>query len=103
MGLNSIWRHIFINIPNWHPLKPRILILLFSLVINKGLSLRTEVRGHFNIHGTENAFSVITNRVNISCRGQVFWPTKITGGLEHHTFLIFDGKQHPKNIWFRGC
>ena len=32
-----------------------------------------------------------------------FWPTKGTGGLQHHKFLIFDGKQHPKNIWFRGC
>ena len=48
-------------------------------------------------------FSVITSRVNISCRGRVFWPTKGTGGLQHHKFLIFDGKQHPKNIWFRGC
>jgi hypothetical protein len=25
------------------------------------------------------------------------------GGLQHHIFLFFDGKQHPKNIWFRGC
>ena len=32
-----------------------------------------------------------------------FGPTKGTGGLEHHKFLIFDGKQHPKNIWFHGC
>ena len=30
-------------------------------------------------------------------------PTKGTGGLQHHKFLIFDGKQHPKNIWFHGC
>ena len=28
-----------------------------------------------------------------------FWPTKGTGGLQHHKFLTFDGKQHPKNIW----
>ena len=48
------------------------------------------------------AFSVITSRVNNSCRGRVFWPTKGTGGLQNH-FLIFDGKQHPENIWFRGC
>ena len=27
----------------------------------------------------------------------VFWPTKGTGGLQHHKALIFDGKQHPKN------
>ena len=26
-----------------------------------------------------------------------FWPTKGTGGLKHHNFLIFDEKQHPKN------
>jgi len=24
------------------------------------------------------------------------WPTKGTGGLKHHNFLIFDGKQHRK-------
>ena len=47
--------------------------------------------------------SVITSRVNISWREQVFWPTKGTGGLQHHKFSIFDEKQHPKNIWFRGC
>jgi hypothetical protein len=45
------------------------------------------------------AFSVITTRVNISWRAGVFWP----GGLQHHNFFIFDGKQHPKNIWFHGC
>ena len=22
---------------------------------------------------------------------------------QHHRFLIFDGKQHPQNIWFHGC
>ena len=49
---------------------------------------------------TENDFSVITN---ISCREWVFWPTKGTGDLQHHKVLIFDGKQHPKNIWFHGC
>ena len=41
-------------------------------------------------------FSVINSHVNISRGGQVFWPTKGTGGLQHHNFLIFDGKQHPK-------
>ena len=46
-----------------------------------------------------HAFSVITSRVNISWRERVFWPTKGTGEVT----LIFDGKQHPKNIWFRGC
>ena len=51
----------------------------------------------------ENDFSVITSRVNISCRELVFWQTKGAGGLKHHIFLFFDGKQHPKNIWFRGC
>ena len=48
-------------------------------------------------------FSVITSCVNNSWREQVFWPTKGTEGLQYHKFSIFDGKQHPKNIWFRGC
>ena len=43
----------------------------------------------------EKVFSVITSLVNISWREQVFWPTKGTRGLQHHKFLIFDGKQHP--------
>jgi hypothetical protein len=30
------------------------------------------------------------------------WPTKGTGGLKHHIFLIFDGKQHLENIWSHG-
>jgi hypothetical protein len=51
--------------------------------------------------GHEKAFSVITSHVSISCRELVVWPTK--GGLQYHKFLIFDGKQHPKNIWFPGC
>ena len=29
--------------------------------------------------------------------------TKGSGCLKNHKFLIFDGKQHPKNFWFRGC
>ena len=29
-----------------------------------------------------------------------FGPTKGSGGLQHHKFLIFDEKQHPKKI---GC
>jgi hypothetical protein len=48
-------------------------------------------------------FSVITIRVNISWRERFVWPTEGTGGLQHHNFLSFDGKQHPKNIWFHGC
>ena len=32
-----------------------------------------------------------------------FGPTKGKGGLQHHNFFIFDGKQHPKIIWLRGC
>ena len=51
----------------------------------------------------EKAFSVIISCVNIPCTEQVYSPTKGTGGLQHHDFLIFDGKQQPENIWFRGC
>ena len=32
-----------------------------------------------------------------------FWPIKGTGGLKHRKFFIFDGKQHPKILWFHGC
>ena len=34
-----------------------------------------------------------------------FGPPKVQEGLQHkqHNFLIFDGKQHLKNFWFRGC
>ena len=28
---------------------------------------------------------------------EFFWPTKGSGGLQHHKILIFDGQQHPKN------
>ena len=31
-----------------------------------------------------------------------FWQIRGTGGQQHHKFLIFDGKQHAKNIWFTG-
>ena len=44
-----------------------------------------------------------TEDVNISWRERGFGPIKGTGGLQHHKLLIFDGKQHAKNIWFRGC
>ena len=46
--------------------------------------------------------SVITSHVHISWRERVVWSTKGTGVLQNQKFLIFDGKQHPKNIWFRG-
>ena len=29
--------------------------------------------------------------------------TKASGCLKNPKFLIFDGKQHPENFWFRGC
>ena len=28
--------------------------------------------------------------------------TKASGCLKNPKFLIFDGKQHPENFWFRG-
>jgi hypothetical protein len=51
----------------------------------------------------KKAFSVINSHVNISWRQRVVLSTKGTGGIQHHEFFIFDGKQHPKNILFRGC
>ena len=32
----------------------------------------------------------LTSRVNISCRAQVFWPTKGAGGLQHHIFFLME-------------
>ena len=29
--------------------------------------------------------------------------TKASGCSKNPKFLIFDGKQHPENFWFRGC
>ena len=56
---------------------------------------------------TEKSFSgIFSNNAALSIvhvDDGFFWPTKGTGGLQHHKFLIFDGKQHPKNIWFREC
>ena len=48
------------------------------------------------------AFSVITNQIFHGEKG-FFGKTIGTGNLQHHKFLIFVGKQYPKNIWFRGC
>ena len=31
------------------------------------------------------------------------WLEQVTRDVVCWKFLIFDGKQHPKNIWFRGC
>ena len=58
---------------------------------SKYLSLRTEVRGDFNIH------------MSIFHVEHRFFGQQGTGGLPYHKFWIFDGKQHPKNIWFIGC
>ena len=49
--------------------------------------LRTEVRGDFNIHGTKYFQDAVFHQKS----------------KKHHIFLIFDEKQHPENIWFRGC
>ena len=40
----------------------------------------------------------MTNVVNISWREQVFWPTKCTGGLQHHKFSIYDEKSILKKF-----
>ena len=55
---------------------------------------------------TEKTKGIFSN--NQSCqhfmeRTGFFGPTKVQEGLQHHIFLIFDGKEHPENIWFHGC
>ena len=32
-----------------------------------------------------------------------FGPPNVQEGLQDYSFLILDGNQHPKTIWFRGC
>jgi hypothetical protein len=59
---------------------------------------KKEVRGDFNIPGTNQPAASIFH-----VGDGFFWPTIGLGDLKHHIFLIFDGKQHPENIWFRGC
>ena len=57
-----------------------------------------------SLHPYAKPFSEIIFYFIISWRGWVFGqPMNGTGGLQHHKFLVFDGKQHPKNICFRGC
>ena len=46
---------------------------------------------------------IIIETTHISLRDRIFGqPKKGTGGLKLNNFFIFDGKQHPKNIWFCG-
>jgi hypothetical protein len=49
---------------------------------------------------SEHTFEFSINRKR---ENRFYWPTKGSGCLQHHIFLIFDGKQHLKKIWFRGC
>ena len=51
----------------------------------------------------EKAFSIITSHVNIRVEDGFFGQRKVSGGFQHRKFLTFDGKQHPKNIWFCKC
>ena len=40
--------------------------------------------------------------LSMKCRhGWLLLKTPLEG-LQHHIFFIFDGKQRPKNIWYRG-
>jgi hypothetical protein len=65
------------------------------LVGQKTRSLYEILTRLFITEVVSNDFSVITSRVNISCREQVVWLTKATGGLQHN-FLIFNGNSTLK-------
>ena len=56
----------------------------------------------FHFKEQKSGVILTSTELNIFWIG-VFWPTKGTGGLQHHIFLIFDEKQQPKKNWFRGC
>ena len=63
----------------------------------------------FHSRGTDYAHLITTGTPEFldsdgpDVEPRFFWATMGTGGLEHLKFLIFDGKQHPEKIWFRGC
>ena len=98
------------------------------MIIPKLIVVICNVRGNFNIYRTRfffdgkqhpkdilrmlfsikkrfmKAFSVITNHAIISWKGRSFFgqPKLQEAYNIIHLFFTFDGKQHAKNIWFRG-
>jgi hypothetical protein len=51
----------------------------------------------------QSLFQILFFYFIISWRGWIFGrPMNGTGGSQHHKVFIFDGKQNPKNVWFRG-
>ena len=66
---------------------------LKSSLMFKNLSSPWDKYWHWLLLKTPSeGISVITNHVNISWRGRVIWPTKGTGGLQHHIFF---------NLWWK--
>ena len=65
--------------------------------------VRTDVRGDFNIHGTkyfQDAVFHQKSKIYDVVSLLYLWLAKKP---QHHNFLIFYEKQHPKNIWYHGC
>ena len=48
-------------------------------------------------------FKIFFQNLFFLLKMEVETSTKGSGCLKHHKFLIYDGKQHPKIFWFRGC
>ena len=79
-------------------------------------SLRTEVRDDFNIHGTRYFQDAVSHQKS-KHYDVVSLPLPLVGQKTHAVYeiltrlvitenpenAIFDGKQHSKNICFRGC
>ena len=78
---------------------PRILIFSIAMGANYSFYVKiivTHARAFFKV--------IIFTIDSVTMDGSTFsdFSAKGTGGLQQHIFLIFDGKQHPKKIWFRG-
>ena len=48
-------------------------------------------------------FQIFFSKIFFLLKMDLETSTKASGCLKNPKFLIFDGKQHPENFWFRGC
>ena len=74
--------------------------MLFSIKNKK----KYDVTTFLQFFTTSVLNEAIKSSGNISCRGRFFFcKPKVQKAYNIIFFFIFDGKQHPKNIWFHGC
>ena len=78
------------------------LLIIISFIFEKKLLPSSENTVIGNILTCKHIFSEGIFSYNQPCQHFMertgYLAMKGTGGLQHHNFLIFDGKKHPKNI-----